>query len=140
MNRHRIPFMLGGHPNLQSAEYITTAAQTSGGDNVLPLISAGTRYVITGVTVTASAANTVNTSVRLGFGTTGAPTQGASGADAITKVILSHPGIAPGSGIVKGHAGGIVGVGGDGEELYIVCSVPTGGSLVVQVDYYTIEG
>lgn len=139
MNRHRIPFMLGGHPNLQSAEYITTAAQTSGGDNVLPLISAGTKYVITGVTVTASAANTVNTSVRLGFGTAGVPTQGASAADAVTKVILSHPGIAPGSGVSKGHAGGIVGIGGDGEELYIVCSVPTGGSVVVQVDYYTIE-
>jgi hypothetical protein len=138
-NRHGILWTIGGHPNLQSAEYITTAAQTSGGDNVLPLISAGTRYVITGVTVTASAANTVNTSVRLGFGTTGVPTQGASGADAITKVILSHPGIAPGSGVSKGHAGGIVGIGGDGEELYIVCSVPTGGSVVVQVDYYTIE-
>lgn len=137
MNRHRIPFMLGGHPNLQSAEYITTAAQTN--DNVLPLISAGTKYVITGITVTASAANTVNTSVRLGFGTAAVPTQGASGADAVTKVILSHPGIAPGSGVSKGHAGGIVGIGGDGEELYITCSVPTGGSVVVQVDYYTIE-
>lgn len=138
-NRHGILWTIGGHPNLQSAEYITTAAQTSGGDNVLPLISAGTKYVITGVTVTASAANTVNTSVRLGFGTTGVPAQGASAADAVTKVILSHPGIAPGSGVSKGHAGGIVGIGGDGEELYIVCSVPTGGSVVVQVDYYTIE-
>lgn len=136
-NRHGILWTIGGHPNLQSAEYITTAAQTN--DNVLPLISAGTKYVITGVTVTASAANTVNTSVRLGFGTTGVPTQGASAADAVTKVILSHPGIAPGSGVSKGHSGGIVGIGEDGEELYIVCSVPTGGSVVVQVDYYTIE-
>ena len=136
-NRHGILWTIGGHPNLQSAEYITTAAQTN--DNVLPLISSGTKYVITGVTVAASAANTVNTSVRLGFGASAVPTQGASGADAVTKVILSHPNIAAGSGLSKGHAGGIVGIGGDGEDLYITCSVPTGGSLVVQVDYYTIE-
>lgn len=136
-NRHGILWTIGGHPNLQSAEYITTAAQTN--DNVLPLISSGTRYVITGVTVAASAANSVNTSVRLGFGSAAVPTQGASGADAVTKVILSHPNIAAGSGLSKGHAGGIVGIGGDAEELYITCSVPTGGSLVVQVDYYTIE-
>jgi hypothetical protein len=137
MNRHRIPFIIGGHPNLQSAEYYTTAAQTN--DNVLPLISAGTKYVITGITVIANAANTVNVSVRIGFGASAVPTQGASGADAVTKVVLSHPNIPPGSGFSKGHAGGIVGIGGDGEDLYITCSVPTTGSLIVQVDYYTIE-
>jgi hypothetical protein len=136
-NRHGILWTIGGHPNLQSAEYTTTAAQNN--DNIMPLISPGTKYVITGITVAASAANTVNTSVRIGFGASGVPAQGASGADAVTKVILSHPNIAPGSGISKGHAGGIVGIGGDGEDLYITCSVPTSGSLIVQIDYYTIE-
>ena len=118
-----------------SGEYITTAAQTD--DNVLPLISAGTIYVVTSVSVTCSAANTVNTSVRLCFGTA-IVTQGASAADATSKVILSHPGIAPGSGVIKGNGAGIVGIGGDGEELRIACSAPTTGSLVVQVDYFTI--
>lgn len=136
-NRHGILWTIGGHPNIQSAEYFTTGAQTN--DNVLPLISAGTKYVITSITVTASAANTVNTSVRLGFGTTGVPAQGTSGADAVTKVVLSHPNIPAGSGVVKGNGSGIVGIGGDGEELYITCSAPTTGSLIVQVDYYTIE-
>jgi hypothetical protein len=65
--------------------------------------------------------------------------QGASAADATAKVILSHPGIAPGSGMIKGNGGGIVGIGGDGEELRIACSVPTSGSIVIQVDYFTIE-
>ena len=135
-NRHRIPFTLGGHPNLQSSEYITTTAATD--DNILPAISAGTIYVITGISVVASAANTVNTSVRIGFGTASVPAQGASQADAVAKVLLSHPGIAPGSGVVKGHGGGIVGIGGDGEELRITTGTPTGGSIVIQVDWFTI--
>lgn len=135
-NRHRILYTLGGHPNLQSAEYITTASQTD--DAIMPAISTGTKYVIAGVTVTCNNANTVNVSVRIGFGTTTVPAQGASGADAVAKVILSHPGIAPGSGVLKGHAGGIIGIGGDGEELRITCGAPTSGSLVVQVDYFTI--
>ncbi len=134
-NRQRILYTLGGHPNLVSGEYITTASQAD--DNVLPAISAGTIYVVTSVSVTCSAANTVNTSVRLCFGTA-IVAQGASAADATSKVILSHPGIAPGSGIVKGNGSGIVGIGGDGEELRIACSAPTTGSLVVQVDYFTI--
>jgi hypothetical protein len=136
-NRQGLPFALGGHPNLQSAEYITTAAQTN--DNILPAITAGTIYVIVGITITCSKDNTVNTSVRIGFGATTVPAQGASGADAVAKVIASHPGIAPGSGFVKGNGGGIVGIGGDGEELRITNSVPTTGSLVVQVDYFTIS-
>jgi len=137
-NRQGMLWTIGGHPNLQSAEYITTAAQTD--DTILPAISAGTRYIIMGITVIASAANSVNTSVRIGFGTASVPTQGASGADAVTKVVLSHPNIPPGSGFSKGYASSVVGVGGDDEELRITCSVPTGGSIVVQVDYFTISG
>ncbi len=44
-----------------------------------------------------------------------------------------------GGGRVGGGGGGIVGIGGDGEELRITCSAPTTGSLIVQVDYYTIS-
>ena len=135
-NRHGIPFTLGGHPNIVSAEYYSTSVTTD--DNVLPAISAGTKYVITCVSVMASAANTVNTSVRLCMGTA-IVAQGANQADATTNVILSHPGIAPGSGIVKGNGAGIIGISGDGAELRIANSVPTGGSITVQVDYFTIE-
>jgi hypothetical protein len=134
-NRHRVPFLLGGHPNLQSSEYFTSGAQTN--DPVLPVISAGTIYVITGITVTCSNANATSPSVRIGFGAAAVPTQGTTGADGVAKVLLSHPGIAPGSGMVKGHAGGIVGIGGDGEDLYITCTTPTT-SLIVQVDWFTI--
>jgi hypothetical protein len=134
-NRHRIPFVLGGHPNLQSSEYFTSGAITD--DNILPAISAGTIYVITGITVTCSNANVTSPSVRIGFGTANVPSQGSTNADAVAKVVLSHPGIAPGSGIVKGYSGGIVGIGGDGEELRITCTTPTT-SMIVQVDWFTI--
>ena len=135
-NRHRIPFMLGGHPNLQSSEYFTSGAATD--DNILPAISAGTIYVITGITVTCSAANATSPSVRIGFGATTVPAQGTTNADAVAKVVLSHPGIAPGSGIVKGHNGGIIGIGGDGEELRITCTTPTT-SMIIQVDWFSIS-
>jgi len=132
-----IPFTIGGHPNVVSAEYNTTAAQTD--DNILPAIAGGTIYVITSISVMASNANTVNTSFRIGFGAATLTASGASGADAVTKIVLSHPNLAAGSGIVKGNGGGIVGIGGDGEELRITCSAPTTGSLFVQVDYFTIS-
>jgi hypothetical protein len=135
-NRAGIPFMIGGHPNIQSAEYFTSGAITD--DNILPAISAGTKYVITSISVACSAANATTPSVRIGFGTASVPSQGSTNADAVTKVILSHPGIAAGSGIVKGNGGGIVGIGGDGEELRITCTTPTT-SMIVQVDYFTIE-
>lgn len=136
-NRAGIPFVLGGHPNIISAEYNTTGAQTD--DDILGAIGAGTIVVVTGITVTASNANTVNTSVRIGFGASTLTASGASGATAVSKIILSHPNLAAGSGVVKGNSGGIVGIGGDGEELRITCSAPTTGSLFVQIDYFTIE-
>jgi hypothetical protein len=135
-NRAGIPFHIGGHPNIVSAEYFTSGAITD--DNILPAISAGTKYVITSITVACSAANATNPSVRIGFGATTLTAQGATNADAVTKIILSHPGIPAGSGIVKGNGAGIVGIGGDGEELRITCTTPTT-SMIVQVDYFTIE-
>lgn len=137
MNRHRIPFMMGGHPNTVSAEYISTGNITD--DNILPAISPGTKYVITAITVAASAANTTNATVRIGFGATTVPAQGATNADAVAKVVMSLPGIPPGGGAVKGNGGGIVGVGGDGEELRVTITNMATGNLTIVVDYYTIE-
>jgi len=137
MNRHRIPFTMGGHPNTVSAEYYSTGNITD--DNILPAISAGTKYVITSITVSASAANTTNATVRIGFGATTVPAQGATNADAVAKVVMSLPGIPAGGGAVKGNGGGIVGVGGDGEELRVTITNMATGALTIVVDYYTIE-
>lgn len=136
-NRHGIPYFLGGHPNLKNAVYMTTELQTD--DTILPVISAGTKYVITGISVICSAANTVSPSCIVGFGATTNPALGASGADAVDKLIVSHGGIPAGSGVVLGFNGAIVGISGDGEEVRITNTVPTGGDIRVSVQYFTIE-
>jgi hypothetical protein len=136
-NRAGVPFVIGGHPNVKSATYITTGAQTD--DNVLPAIGSGTIYVITRLTITLDEAVTVGTAVRLGFGATTIPALGASGADAVDDIILYHPGMVPGTGMAVGDGNGIIAVGDDGEELRITCGAPTSGTLVVSVSYYTVE-
>lgn len=136
-NRHGIPYFLGGHPNLKNASYYTTTSATN--DNILPTIGTGTKYVITGISVITNGANTVNPSCTIGFGTASVPSIGASGGDAVDKIIVSHGGIPAGSGVLLGFNGSIVAIGGDDEELRITCTVPTGGDLRVAVQYFTIE-
>ena len=77
------------------------------------------------------AANTVNVGVRAGFGAATTPTT--------TGVVLTHPGIAPGSGYTRGAGSGILGVGADGEDLRTTLTVPTGGSIRLLVSYFTID-
>jgi hypothetical protein len=136
-NRAGIPFVIGGHPNVKAATYITTGAQTD--DGVLAAISSGTKYVITRITITLDEAATVGVAIRLGFGTSTIPALGASGADGVDDIIVYHPGLVPGGGITIGDGSGIIAVGADGAELRITCEAPTSGTLVVSVSYYTIE-
>lgn len=136
-NRHGVQFVIGGHPNIKSATYITTGAQTD--DNVLAAISTGTKYVLTRISITLDEATTVGVAVRLGFGTSTIPALGASGADAVDDIIVYHPGLIPGGGLNIGDGSGIIAVGADGAELRITCEAPTSGTLVVSVSYYTIE-
>lgn len=136
VNRHGIPWVIGGHPNVKTAEYRATTAQTD--DDILGAISAGTKYVVTSVMVTSDNVTTPDVGVRIGFGATTVPSEPADGAS-VTGVVFSHPGIAPGSGAGRGDGSGIIGIGGDGEELRITNEVPTDGSIKVVVTYYTIE-
>lgn len=135
-NRHGIPFAIGGHPNIITREWRATTAQTD--DDMLGAIGTGTKVVVTMVGVCADKANTVDVGVRIGFGTANVPTEPADGAG-VDGVILSHPGIAAGSGVVIGNGSGIIGIGGDGAELRITNEVPTSGSIKVIVSYFTVE-
>jgi len=127
-NRHGIPWVLGGHPNIVTVRANYTAAQT---DTAIVTIAGGLKIVVTRCSVTAHNANSVNTTVVIGFGAVNTPTT--------TGVILAHPGIAAGSGVVEGSGSGMLGVGADGEDLRITSSVPTGGSIDVVTSYFTIE-
>lgn len=127
-NRAGVPFVINGHPNIRTIKANYTSAQT----NVsLFTVSAGSRVVVTKISFVCSAANSANVSVDVGFGTASTPST--------TGVILTHPNVLPGSGIVEGNGAGIVGIGADDEEIRITCSAPTGGSCTVMVCYYTIE-
>lgn len=136
-NRAGVPFVIGGHPNVVTATYITTAAGTD--DNVLAAIAGGTKYVITRISFFLDESTTVGVGIRCGFGAASVPALGASQADAVAGILFYHPGMVPGSMHTIGDGSGIVAVGGDGEELRITNEVPTGGTLVVSVSYYTIE-
>lgn len=74
--------------------------------------------------------------VKVGFGPTTIPAETTTGSNGI---LLNHPGIAAGSGVVLGNGGGILGIGADGEELRLTCEDPIGGALTVTVSYFTIE-
>lgn len=127
-NRAGVPFVIGGHPNIVTLEAAYTGAQT---DAAIVTISTGAKIVVTMIAVTADNANTVDVGFRVGFGTANTPTT--------TGVVCTHPGLAAGSGLVIGNGSGMIGVGADNADLRITSEVPTGGSIRVQVSYYTIE-
>ena len=126
-NRHGVPWVIGGHPNVVTRRDNFTSAQT---DTALVTIGTGNKIVVTRCSVTADNANSVGVAARVGFGSANTPT-GAG-------VVLSHPGIAAGSGIVEGNGSGMLGVGADGEDLRLTSEVPTGGSIAVVTSYYIV--
>ncbi len=137
MNRHRIPFVMGGHPNQKTCTYLWTGSTTD--DNIMPTISGGTKYVVTRLTFTLDQATTVGVAVRVGFGTANVPALPTANADAVDDILFYHPGMVPGSMHTVGDGVGILGVGGDGSELRITAGATTSGTGVVSVTYYTIE-
>jgi hypothetical protein len=127
-NRHGIPWVIGGHPNIFTARSNFTAAQT---DTAVVTVGAGSRIVVTRCSALCDKANSVDVAARVGFGAASTPTG--------TGTVLSHPGIAAGSGVVEGSGAGMLGIGADGEDLRITCEVPTGGSIDLVYSYYLIE-
>lgn len=113
-------FMFDTHPNVITRRDNYTAAQT---DTAIVTVSSGSRIIVFEEDADTDLDNTVKTQVRIGFGGTNTPT-GAG-------VILTHPGLVPGGGKKELR----IRVGGDGEDLRITSSVPTGGSLDVTSCY-----
>lgn len=127
-NRAGVPFVLGGHPNVITLEAEYTTAQTN---TAIVTVAGGLKIVVTNIAALCDNANTVDVGLRVGFATATTPTT--------TGVVLTHPGIAPGSGYNRGDGNGILGVGADGEDLRITSEVPTTGALRILVTYFTIE-
>lgn len=141
MNRHRIPFMMGGHPNIITrTAYIADADGAQTNASIVGTIAAGTKVVVTAAAVTVdyqtAGPNGSGVAVKLGFGTASVPADSATGA---TGILLDHKGVPGGGGVVLGNGAGIVGIGGDDQELRLTCEDPINGGLSVTVTYYTIE-
>jgi hypothetical protein len=99
---------------------------------IVASISAGTKVVVTRVTVSLDNASTVFPTVLIGFGATNTPTT--------TGVIFAHGGFPAGGQATIGDGSGIIGVGGDGEELRITTTGnASGNGLQVTVSYHLIE-
>jgi hypothetical protein len=136
-NQHGIPYVMGGHPNLITREYDFGAAAQADVNLAAALVAADERIYVTRF----EALNDVSTtaafvSVRAGFGTVSVPTASATG---VSGMIGSHPGLAPGSGIIEGSGAGAIAVGGAGEEPRVTTSAATGGNLHVIFAYYLID-
>lgn len=130
--RNGIQLVLGGaHDTITKNLQITDAdgAQT---DTAIVTVAAGTAIVVTKVSVTADNANTVDVSCRIGFGTANTPAVDAAG------IVLFHPGIAAGSGVIEGTGAGIIGIGATNEDLRVTCADPVTGSISIIVTYFTI--
>jgi hypothetical protein len=130
-NRHRVPFTIGGHPNIVTLKHTTiTTAVTDAA--IVDSISAGTKVVVTRCTVSLDNASTVFPTVLIGFGATNTPTT--------TGVIFAHGGFPAGGQATIGDGSGIIGVGADGEELRITTvGNATGNGLQVTCSYHLIE-
>lgn len=130
--RNGVPFVIGGAPFVKSQNLQVTDADGAQTDTAIVSAAANVAIIVTALEVTADNANTGDVSVRIGFGTANTP-----GVDA-DKVIMFHPGIAPGSGLVKGSGAGIIGAGLSNEDLRVTCEDPAGGSISIVITYFTL--
>lgn len=134
-NRHGIPFVIAGHMNTQTVEWVATTAQAN---DAIVTISTGSKVALLKIMATVDNATTVDVGIRCGFATVTLPTTPTDGNTA-ADIVLSHPGIAAGSGVNEGTGGALVGIGADDEDLRCTNEVPTTGSIRVRATYFTIE-
>lgn len=135
-NRHGIPFVVGGHPDVvtrMGVQEDDDGIQTSTSIlNVTSLFKA----VITRMSVFASPTNTANVSFLIGFGLFSEPIiPPPTGRDGF---ILAHPDLAPGSGVITGDGSGIIGMGGNDHNLFYSSSDTTGGEIYIVFSYYML--
>jgi hypothetical protein len=134
-NRAGIPFMIGGHPNVITRSATIDDADGAQTDASLLTVAGGSKIVITALSAICASSNSGAVAVRIGFA---AATLAAASEGGAAGILLEGKFAASG-GNQKGNGAGILGIGGDGEDLRITCDDPAGGSLFVTFSYYTIE-
>lgn len=122
-NRAGVPFVIGGHPNIETLTRNDTGAQT---DAVLKTVNANERFIVTAVAVMCDDANSVAVQALIEFD------------DGSDIRIVEHPGIPAGGGFTHGNGGGILAIGIVAGDVLWTCTVPTSGSVSVSVSGYLI--
>lgn len=118
----------------QSADtsWITTRVNYTSAQTDVAIVTASStqRILVKKVSVMASHGNTVDVAARIGFGAANTPTGDGT--------VLSHPGIAAGSGVIENCAPDSVTSQTLGDDLRITSTVPTTGSIDVIIVYKLI--
>lgn len=132
--RNGVQLSLGGSTDIVSKNLNITDGDGAQTDTAIVTVSAGTAIVVTKVSVMLDSATTATggVAVRIGFGTANVPAADSNG------IILAHPGISAGSGVVEGNGAGIIGIGASNEDLRVTCEDPVGGNLDIIVTYFTL--
>ncbi len=134
-NREGIPFVMGGHPNIQRKTLTVTAANGAQTDqSLVGTIGTGTKVIVTELTAKVSPANSANVTLRVGCGAVNTPAAALAGANLITDATYASGAM---NGEHFGNGSGIVQICGDGEEVRYTASTPTGGHLYLSISYYT---
>jgi len=129
-------FTIGGHPNVITRSHVIADSDGAQTDAALLTVSAGSKIVITQLSVKADASNTTNVAVKIGFGTATIPAASLAG----TVGIILEGQFAASGGQQVGNGAGIIAVGADNEDLRITCGDPVTGNLRVTYSYYTVAG
>lgn len=135
-SRAGVPFVIGGHPNVQTLEAQVEDADGPQTNAALVTVNAGTKIVVTRAAMKCDAANSGAINGLLGFGAASIPARAHTG---VAGIVAAFDGIPAGGGSVEGGGSGILGVGADGEDLRLTMEDPAGGACSVAVSYYTVE-
>lgn len=136
LNRAGVQFVIAGHPDILTTEFMWDAGNTMASDAVITIVPS-LKIIVTQIAALCDAANSGAVGVRVGFATTTLAVEPSNGASAST-IVLTHPGIAAGSGYNRGSGAGMLGIGGDGEDLRIIAEDPAGGKCRLMVSHYTV--
>lgn len=134
-NRAGIQFVIGGHPNVVTRGHLVADGDGAQTDAALVTVGAGTKIVVTRLTIVCDNANTGDCRVAIGFGTANVPSNALAGVNGL----LVDGSFDGGAGVTIGDGSGIIGIGADNEDLRLTCSDPAGGNIRITYSYYTIE-
>lgn len=120
-------------PTIIRKEWTFTDADGAQTDAALDTVAAGMKIVVTRASSACDADNTTDVGLRVGLATATLSARATSG---VGQIVLSHPGIAAGSGQGEGAGVGEIVEGASDEDLRITMDDPAGGSCSVMISYY----